>query len=78
VVWWSELGGAARDVVWWSRWMNAARTNVVGAVRDPPCTLQLACTTSCNSTAGPSDGECVHVVDLVCACMAIGRQTLGS
>ena len=43
--------------------MNVAQTDVVGAVRDPPCTLQLACTASCNSTAGPSDGECVHVVD---------------
>ena len=62
----------------WLRWMNAARTDMVRAIRDPPCTLQLACTTSCNSTAGPSDGECVHVVDLVCACMAIRHRMLGS
>ena len=28
VVWWSELGGAARDVVdvvWWSRWSELGR-----------------------------------------------------
>ena len=35
VVWWSEVGGAALDVVWWSMWSELGRAarDVVDVVR---------------------------------------------